>query len=63
MLGNDGKIEQVVVSQIFHVVRMALGAIVALASTYDLDFTVVVKSSFTADDKDDLAVAYMNADP
>ncbi len=60
VLRNDGEIKQVVVSQIFHIVRVALGAIVALAGTYNFNFAVIVKSSFATDDKDDFAVAYMS---
>ena len=55
-----GKVDQVVVSQILHVVTMSLGAIMALPSAALLYMIIVVESSDAADNKNYLAVAFMD---
>lgn len=59
-LFHHGKVDQVVVSQILHVVTMSLGAIMALPGAALLYMIIVVESSDAADDEDNLAVAFMD---
>jgi hypothetical protein len=58
-----GKVDQVVIGQILHVVTMSLGAIMALTGAALLHMTIVMESSDAADDEDNLAVAFMNMQP
>lgn len=59
VLGNYGKIDKVMVGEIFHVMGMTFGTVMALPHPCDLNLVVVVEGSLATDDEDYLAIALM----
>ena len=60
MLWNDGKIYQVVVGKILHVMRMAHWAIMYLTLTYLFHGIIIMESSSATHHIDNLTIALMN---
>ena len=55
----DGQVDEVMVGEVLHIVRVAFGAVMALADPYRFRDAVVVECGHTTDDEYNLAVALM----